>query len=149
MALLEWLVTPEAAQVWAKNGNLTMVTGAVDAAAPPVVKDLWSKVKAAPTSLPWIETALRSRDADGPATPPPPLLVVHSHGHGDHTAGTSALRNRPNTRVVDPTRLKAQLQIAETQIRDVVIGQKAEIDTRNGISRGRVVRIDPAVVFAR
>jgi HlyD family secretion protein len=45
-------------------------------------------------------------------------------------------------RVVDPTRLKAQLQIAETQIRDVVIGQKAEIDTRNGVTRGKVVRID-------
>ena len=41
-------------------------------------------------------------------------------------------------RVVDPTRLKAQLQIAETQIRDVVIGQKAEIDTRNGPTQGRV-----------
>jgi HlyD family secretion protein len=47
-------------------------------------------------------------------------------------------------RVVDPTRLKAQLQIAETQVKDVIIGQKAEIDTRNGISKGRVVRIDPA-----
>ena len=47
-------------------------------------------------------------------------------------------------RVVDPTRLKAQLQIAETQVKDVVIGQKAEVDTRNGITRGRVVRIDPA-----
>ena len=53
--------------------------------------------------LPWIETALRIRDADGAATPPVPLLVVHSHGHGDHTAGTNALRNRPATRVVDPT----------------------------------------------
>jgi HlyD family secretion protein len=48
-------------------------------------------------------------------------------------------------RVVDPTRLKAQLQIAETQIRDVVIGQKAEIDTRQAPpTHGRVVRIDPA-----
>jgi HlyD family secretion protein len=47
-------------------------------------------------------------------------------------------------RVVDPTRLKAQLQIAETQVKDIVIGQKAEIDTRNGITRGRVYRIDPA-----
>ena len=49
-------------------------------------------------------------------------------------------------RVVDPTRLKAQLQIAETQIRDVVIGQKAEVDTRTGVggTMGRVVRIDPA-----
>ena len=47
-------------------------------------------------------------------------------------------------RVVDPTRLKAQLQVAETQVKDVVIGQKAEIDTRSGVARGRVVRIDPA-----
>jgi HlyD family secretion protein len=47
-------------------------------------------------------------------------------------------------RVVDPTRLKAQLQIAETQVKDVVIGQKADIDTRNGVTKGRVVRIDPA-----
>jgi HlyD family secretion protein len=47
-------------------------------------------------------------------------------------------------RVVDPTRLKAQLQIAETQVKDVAIGQKAEVDTRNGVTPGRVVRIDPA-----
>ncbi len=47
-------------------------------------------------------------------------------------------------RVVDPTRLKAQLQVAETQVKDVVIGQKAEVDTRNGVTKGRVVRIDPA-----
>jgi HlyD family secretion protein len=40
--------------------------------------------------------------------------------------------------------LKAQLQIAETQVKDVVIGQKADIDTRNGVTKGRVVRIDPA-----
>jgi HlyD family secretion protein len=47
-------------------------------------------------------------------------------------------------RVVDPSRLKAQLQITETQVKDVVIGQKAEVDTRNGITPGRVTRIDPA-----
>ena len=47
-------------------------------------------------------------------------------------------------RVVDPTRLKAQLQIAETQVKDIVIGLKAEVDTRNGVTRGRVTRIDPA-----
>jgi HlyD family secretion protein len=40
--------------------------------------------------------------------------------------------------------LKAQLQIAETQVKDVTIGLQAEIDTRNGITKGRVVRIDPA-----
>jgi HlyD family secretion protein len=47
-------------------------------------------------------------------------------------------------RVADPTRLKAELRIAETQARDLAIGQKAEIDTRNGIIQGRVMRIDPA-----
>jgi HlyD family secretion protein len=47
-------------------------------------------------------------------------------------------------RVVDPTRLRGQLQIAETQIKDVAPGQKADIDTRNGITKGRVIRIDPA-----
>jgi HlyD family secretion protein len=47
-------------------------------------------------------------------------------------------------RVADPTRLKAELRIAETQARDLTIGQKAEVDTRNGIIQGRVMRIDPA-----
>jgi HlyD family secretion protein len=47
-------------------------------------------------------------------------------------------------RVVDPTRLKAQVQVAETQVKDVAIGQKADVDTRSGITPGRVVRIDPA-----
>jgi HlyD family secretion protein len=47
-------------------------------------------------------------------------------------------------RVADPTRLRAQLQVAETQVKDVTIGLKAEIDTRTGIIAGRVMRIDPA-----
>ena len=47
-------------------------------------------------------------------------------------------------RVVDPTRLKAQVQVAETQVKDIAIGQKAEVDTRSGITKGHVVRIDPA-----
>jgi HlyD family secretion protein len=47
-------------------------------------------------------------------------------------------------RVADPTRLKAELRIAETQARDLAIGQKAEIDPRNGVIQGRVMRIDPA-----
>lgn len=47
-------------------------------------------------------------------------------------------------RVADPTRLKAELRIAETQARDLTIGQVAQVDTRNGIIPGRVVRIDPA-----
>jgi HlyD family secretion protein len=48
--------------------------------------------------------------------------------------------------VVDPTQLKAQLQIAETQAKDIQIGQSASVDTHNGIIPGHVVRIDPAVV---
>lgn len=47
-------------------------------------------------------------------------------------------------RVADPTRLKAELRIAETQARDLTIGQVAAVDTRNGIIPGRVARIDPA-----
>ncbi|HVE72585.1 MAG TPA: HlyD family efflux transporter periplasmic adaptor subunit [Thermoanaerobaculia bacterium] len=47
-------------------------------------------------------------------------------------------------KVVQPTQLKAQLRIPETQARDVAHGQRAEIDTRNGLLRGHVIRIDPA-----
>jgi HlyD family secretion protein len=49
-------------------------------------------------------------------------------------------------RVADPTRLKAELRIAETQATDVVVGQLAVVDTRNGIIEGRVSRKDPAAV---
>ncbi len=48
-------------------------------------------------------------------------------------------------RVADPSRLKAELKIAETQAKDIQIGQVASVDTRNGIIPGRVSRIDPAV----
>ncbi len=47
-------------------------------------------------------------------------------------------------KVVEPGRLKAVLRIPETQRKDVLIGQTADIDTRNGIIKGRVVRIDPS-----
>ena len=47
--------------------------------------------------------------------------------------------------VADPARLKAQLRIPATQARDILLGQKAEVDTRNGIIPGHVIRIDPAV----
>ena len=47
-------------------------------------------------------------------------------------------------RVADPSRLKAELRIAETQAKDIEIGQVAQIDTRNGIIPGRVIRKDPA-----
>src|SRR5213595_4307683 len=48
-------------------------------------------------------------------------------------------------RVADPTKLKAQVKIAETQAKDIQIGQKAVIDTRNGVANGHVTRVDPAV----
>ena len=47
-------------------------------------------------------------------------------------------------KVADPNKLKAVIQIAETQMKDVRIGQEATIDTRNGLVPGRVTRIDPS-----
>jgi HlyD family secretion protein len=55
------------------------------------------------------------------------------------TAGTILAK------VAQPTHLKAQLKIPETQAKDVQIGQVASIDTRNGIIPGSVMRVDPAV----
>ncbi|MGE5569513.1 MAG: efflux RND transporter periplasmic adaptor subunit [Rhodospirillales bacterium] len=49
-------------------------------------------------------------------------------------------------RVVQPEKLKAELKIPETQAKDVALGQRAEVDTRNGVIPGRVSRIDPAAV---
>jgi RND family efflux transporter MFP subunit len=48
--------------------------------------------------------------------------------------------------VVQPNQLKAQLKIAETQARDIQLGQPASVDTHNGLADGTVSRIDPAVV---
>lgn len=48
-------------------------------------------------------------------------------------------------RVAQPDKLKAELRIAQTQAKDITVGQIASIDTRNGLIAGRVVRIDPAV----
>jgi HlyD family secretion protein len=56
------------------------------------------------------------------------------------TAGT------PLARITQPWKLKAELKIAETQAKDVAIGQEAQIDTRNGIISGKVSRIDPSVI---
>jgi HlyD family secretion protein len=49
-------------------------------------------------------------------------------------------------KVAQPWKLMARLQIAETQAKDILIGQKAEIDTRNGIVPGHVTRIDASIV---
>ena len=47
-------------------------------------------------------------------------------------------------RVAQPDRLKAEVRVAETQAKDLTIGQRAEIDTRNGVVAGHIARIDPA-----
>jgi HlyD family secretion protein len=49
-------------------------------------------------------------------------------------------------RVADPKKLRAEIKIAETQAKDVMPGQKASIDTRNGIVGGHVSRVDPSVI---
>ena len=49
-------------------------------------------------------------------------------------------------RVSDPTHLKAELKIPETLVNDVAVGQRAEVDTRNGVIEGVVSRIDPAAI---
>jgi HlyD family secretion protein len=49
-------------------------------------------------------------------------------------------------KIADPTSLMARLNIAETQAKDIILGQKAEIDTRNGIVSGHVIRIDASIV---
>lgn len=51
-------------------------------------------------------------------------------------------------RVIEPGRLKAVLRIPETQAKDLSVGQRAKIDTRNGIIEGHVVRIDPGATNA-
>jgi len=48
-------------------------------------------------------------------------------------------------RVADPSKLKAQVKIAETQAKDIQPNQQAVIDTRNGVVKGHVKRVDPAV----
>jgi HlyD family secretion protein len=48
-------------------------------------------------------------------------------------------------RVADPSKLKAQVKIAETQAKDIQPNQQAIIDTRNGVVKGHVKRVDPAV----
>jgi HlyD family secretion protein len=48
-------------------------------------------------------------------------------------------------RIANPSRLKAEIKIAETQAKDIQIGQRGEVDTRNGVVQGRVIRIDPSV----
>jgi HlyD family secretion protein len=69
------------------------------------------------------------------------VLVDLPHQVGEHVEPGTTL-----AKVVQPDQLKASLKIAETQARDIQIGQPSEIDTHNGVIPGKVMRIDPAVV---
>lgn len=75
---------------------------------------------------------------------PPPLTQVEE---GQKVAAGAALG-----KVAQPSHLKAELKIAETQVKDIAIGQPAMIDTRlagggsNGFIEGRVARIDPSIL---
>jgi multidrug efflux pump subunit AcrA (membrane-fusion protein) len=69
------------------------------------------------------------------------VLVDLPHQVGEHVDPGATL-----AKVVQPDQLKASLKIAETQARDIQIGQPSEIDTHNGVISGKVMRIDPAVV---
>jgi len=60
---------------------------------------------------------------------------------GQHIAAGTAV-----AKIAEPGHLKAQLRIAETQMKDVLLGQTASIDTRIGIVPGHVVHIDPAAI---
>ena len=60
--------------------------------------------------------------------------------------GQRAAQGAILAKVVQPDHLKAELKIPETQAKDIVIGQPAEIDTHNGVVKGTVSRIDPAVL---
>jgi HlyD family secretion protein len=71
----------------------------------------------------------------GAGAPAPPLEV------GQRVAPGTIL-----AKVAQPSKLKAELQIPETQAKDVTLGQVASIDTRNGVVAGHVMRKDPAAI---
>jgi len=64
----------------------------------------------------------------------------------DVDVGQRVAQGTAIARVAQPSQLKAELKIAETQAKDIAMGQKVSIDTHNGIIPGHVMRIDPAVV---
>lgn len=62
------------------------------------------------------------------------------------SVGTHVAAGTPVAEVIQLDKLKAALQIAETQAHDIQLGQPALIDTHNGVVPGHVTRIDPAVL---
>jgi RND family efflux transporter MFP subunit len=62
------------------------------------------------------------------------------------SVGTHVAAGTPVAEVIQLDKLKAALQIAETQAHDIQLGQPASVDTHNGIVPGHVSRIDPTVL---
>ncbi len=60
--------------------------------------------------------------------------------------GQKVMAGTPLAKISQPSKLKAELKIAETQVKDITIGLPAVVDTRNGLIEGRVSRIDPSVL---
>lgn len=60
--------------------------------------------------------------------------------------GQKILMGAVLAKIAQPTRLKAELKIAETQVKEITLGLPATVDTRNGLIQGVVSRIDPAAV---
>ena len=58
MDVLDWLASDEAATIWARNGNMALIQGAVEENAPEVIQQLWASVGDASAALPWIENEL-------------------------------------------------------------------------------------------
>ncbi len=58
MEVLDWMASDEAAAIWARNGNMSLIEGAVEGNAPEVIQDLWATVGDASAALPWIENEL-------------------------------------------------------------------------------------------
>lgn len=77
---------------------------------------------------------------DGVLVDLPQISDGHPLQVGTHVAAGTTL-----AKIVQPDQLKATLKIAETQARDIQLGQPASIDTHNGVISGSVKRIDPAV----
>jgi RND family efflux transporter MFP subunit len=65
---------------------------------------------------------------------------------GPVSVGTHVPAGTPVAEVIQLDKLKAALQIAETQAHDIQLGQPASIDTHNGVVAGHVSRIDPTVL---
>jgi HlyD family secretion protein len=69
---------------------------------------------------------------------PSPLMPVE--------VGQKVTAGTPLGKVAQPSKLKAELKIAETQVKDITIGLPAAVDTRNGVIEGHVSRIDPSII---